>query len=1445
MDALHLLSWNVQGLGGQAFRRVKGLVRSDLGTSNIGTIDILFLQEHHLCRDRIQKYGSILPGRWTHFWVPAFGPNSRQAGLCIALRQHLQSIILSAGTVMNKRAQFLIIKIGSQKVGLMNIYAPNSASARASFWLSLVEYAGLADCWLVGGDFNMIEDASDRIGGTTTTISGGEAKCWDSFSFAFGLLDLWKVQSFSRIQGSLHFSRSDGSVVSATLSRLDRFYASSFFWDAGGSLGIIPGSTISDHDPLKLNVTFYKKRYSKQWRIPTSLLSDDSHRMSIVQIWSNYNWTDDCLILRNMVDAILDTKNFFINIVSASVYRYNSEIANLRRALAALQKLLERNPTSSMLLSDLQQVKRSLKEKQQAHSTFFFYRNVARWSQKQDRVNKEFFNQFKRKYKPVSITSLKRPDGSYTSDESEMRGIVSDYYHQLLSTTTFTTDSLYKKQDILATIQQKITNEMASHLIQPFTSQEVLFATKSLGKDVCPGKDGIGVVFYLHYWDFLGPILTRATNLIFSTGTMPTEWKEGIIYMIPKANMQYDEVSKWRPITLLNDIYKIVAKTIAIRLRSMLPSIIHDTQSGFVQDRSIFYNIFLFWEMVALAQQNKQQMAVLLLDFEKAYDKVEWDFLEAVLSRLGFPNAWINGVSALYRQASSSVLFAGGYGPMFPISRSVRQGCPLAPSLFILYGEALASYLRSSSAGIKGIALPIAQSVVLDVEFADDTALYVDGEIGNLGQVQNALQNFSEATGASLNWNKSVGVWVGATPHPDWYPGSTFRWLNQGEPIRYLGCLVGIDLKSEAMLSPLLLSIRHKLLYWDAQQLSFAGRVVVANSVLLASMWFIASVWLFSRSAIMKVQSLIRNFLWGGKNGSRTIAKVAWKVLIQPKIHGGLGLIDPLMQSRALLVKFVIRGLLPGSEAWKGMFLKQLMKLSPRTGGVWSPSLKWLFLNDVQTPRRDLASNRFLLGIIRAWDGIKSFLVKEKPSTWDAWLNQPLLGNSLFRDNVGKVLGLRTHLAWGKLDNGPAASVNTWIRFQQMPQADRLAHLQTLHGAKIMMAAISGSYSSLVATFEPIQEHFWFGCFINDILLAVKGISPNRCISYFEVLDNNRMQPHAFDCSYFQNVRNAPVRVIGKMGKKWLLDPYPSIAHTCDMMWLYAKEPVARLIWDPGGWFWTYSLGEQIIKVPFFQYSVKLGRSLLTSMNVMAPAAQKHWTNWGVSTLQLKTYWRWIWSFKGPSKFILFRWLLVHAALPVGQTLKGNVAQNLRQCGFCYATSETTKHALWSCPLAQQVWNKVLSLFLTINVGCLFSWGAAVWGILHSSLMLYEADDVQEAMTVHNRRLISVTPFQQPRKQMRSVQIWKTVTTITLWVLWKCRCSRLYDAAKFGIPEVLFEIWETLLTVVRGQYDNMSGSPENILKKRMKLLHLWRKVPLFVMTNQRPQWNYHLPWTLS
>ena len=104
-----------------------------------------------------------------------------------------------------------------------------------------------------------------------------------------------------------------------------------------------------------------------------------------------------------------------------------------------------------------------------------------------------------------------------------MRSIASDYYQNLLSAESFMTDNLYKQQVVLATIEQRVTDVMASHLLQPFTPQEVFVAAKSLGKDVCPGKDGIGIGFYLHYWDFIGSLITRAVNLIFSTGNMPKE----------------------------------------------------------------------------------------------------------------------------------------------------------------------------------------------------------------------------------------------------------------------------------------------------------------------------------------------------------------------------------------------------------------------------------------------------------------------------------------------------------------------------------------------------------------------------------------------------------------------------------------------------------------------------------------------------------------------------------------------------------------------------------------------------------------------------------------------------------------------------------------------------------------------------------------------------------
>ena len=117
-------------------------------------------------------------------------------------------------------------------------------------------------------------------------------------------------------------------------------------------------------------------------------------------------------------------------------------------------------------------------------------------------------------------------------------------------------------------------------------------------------------------------------------------------------------------------------------------------------------------------------------------------------------------------------------------------------------------------------------------------------------------------------------------------------------------------------------------------------------------------------------------------------------------------------------------------------------------------------------------------------------------------------------------------------------------------------------------------------------------------------------------------------------------------------------------------------------------------------------------------------------------------------------------------------------------------------------------------------------GVLHSSLLLYEADDTPEATTVINKHLSFVSPFQQPRKQMHATHVWKAICTVTLWILWKYRCKRRYNYSIIPLlSDILSELWESLLAVVCGQYDNMLGSSEVVLKKRKKILQLWRMLP--------------------
>ena len=147
-----LLSWNVQGLGGDKFHKVKGLFNQELSSQYVGKYDILLIQEHHL-------FYFILQG---------------------------------------SRAQFIVSKLLKKKVGFFNVYAPNSATRRAQFWCQLWNDLLIMDHWCVVENFNMLEDPSNSMGGSTITISGAELAEWEILCFKFSLQDLSFMQSFAR-----------------------------------------------------------------------------------------------------------------------------------------------------------------------------------------------------------------------------------------------------------------------------------------------------------------------------------------------------------------------------------------------------------------------------------------------------------------------------------------------------------------------------------------------------------------------------------------------------------------------------------------------------------------------------------------------------------------------------------------------------------------------------------------------------------------------------------------------------------------------------------------------------------------------------------------------------------------------------------------------------------------------------------------------------------------------------------------------------------------------------------------------------------------------------------------------------------------------------------------------------------------------------------------------
>ena len=324
---------------------------------------------------------------------------------------------------------------------------------------------------------------------------------------------------------------------------------------------------------------------------------------------------------------------------------------------------------------------------------------------------------------------------------------------------------------------------MRSELEGEITLKECKNILRTFSSGKSPGDDGFTWEFYKCFFDLLGQDLVNSFNASYRAGEMSLSQWIGVITLIPKEDSDLSTLANWRPITLLNLDYKIASKVIAKRMEKVLSLLINPDQTGFIKGRFIGQNFRLINDILEQTKLQNIPGILLQLDFRKAFDTIEWEFIQRTIALFNFGDSIQRWISIFYSKTESAVLNNGFCTNYFQLSRGVRQGFPLSSYSFVLAVELLACKIRQDQE-IQGINI-FGKELKLS-QFADDTTLF----ISNCNSVEKAitiLENFGDISGLKLNPSKTKALWLGSWRQRTDKPFG-FQWPEK--PIRVLGTFI-------------------------------------------------------------------------------------------------------------------------------------------------------------------------------------------------------------------------------------------------------------------------------------------------------------------------------------------------------------------------------------------------------------------------------------------------------------------------------------------------------------------------------------------------------------------------------------------------------------------------------------------------------------------------------
>ena len=369
------------------------------------------------------------------------------------------------------------------------------------------------------------------------------------------------------------------------------------------------------------------------------------------------------------------------------------------------------------------------------------------------------------------------------------------------------------------------------------------------------------------------------------------------------------ETKNYRPISLLNVDYKIATRAISGRLLGVIGSIVGYDQTCGIPGRTISENLMLMRDLIEYAVRADIPLAILSLDQEKAFDRVDWSFLQRILIKFGFGDSFHQWISLFYTNIESAVVINGWTSSVFTPSRVVRQGCPLSPLLYVLCIEVLACSITASP-DIEGAPLPGGGRVFKCSGYADDTSIAATTD-ASMQATFAIYAQYERASGAKLNRGKSKGLWLGAWKDRQDTPFG-IKWVKE---LSLLGATISAGDYSTATWEAPVAKVEKRLSSWKGRQLTYQGKATVINSLALSQIWHLCHIFTIPEWAKKRITKATWVFFWSGRRDL-----VARRTVCLPKGQGGFGVIDFDLKAKAFAIQWIRRYFARTPAKWKAFF---------------------------------------------------------------------------------------------------------------------------------------------------------------------------------------------------------------------------------------------------------------------------------------------------------------------------------------------------------------------------------------------------------------------------------------------------------------------------------------------------------------------------------------------